>query len=46
MGRNTFNSIPAKILKNCICIVFSKNVPPQLYSHNIFFIKSLDEFGG
>lgn len=27
MGRKTFDSIPAKILKNCICIVFSRNTP-------------------
>ena len=43
MGRKTFDSIPTKILKNCICIVFSRNTPLQSYN-NIFFIKSLDDF--
>ena len=43
MGRKTFDSIPAKILKNCICIVFSRNTPLQSYNI-IFFIKSLDDF--
>ncbi|AAY60889.1 Dihydrofolate reductase FolA [Rickettsia felis URRWXCal2] len=33
MGRKTFDSIPAKILKNCICIVFSRNTPLQSYNN-------------
>ncbi|HJD55458.1 MAG TPA: dihydrofolate reductase [Rickettsia endosymbiont of Pyrocoelia pectoralis] len=43
IGRKTFDHIPAKILKNCICIVFSRKIPSQ-FCNNIFFIKSLDDF--
>lgn len=44
MGRKTFNSLPSKFLKECICVVFSRNETLQSYNNNIFLIKSLDNF--
>lgn len=43
MGRKTFNSLPSKFLKECICIVFSRNETLQSYD-NVFLVKSLDDF--
>lgn len=44
MGHKTFDSPPPKILQNCICIVFSKNIPTQSFDNDVFFVKSLDKF--
>jgi dihydrofolate reductase len=43
MGRKTFNSIPPKILRDCINIVFSRNIK-TISNNNVFFMESLDEF--
>ncbi|ABE04114.1 diadenosine tetraphosphatase [Rickettsia bellii] len=42
MGHKTFDSLPPKILQNCICIVFSRNTPTS--DNDVFFVESLDEF--
>ncbi len=43
MGHKTFDALPSRISQNCICIIFSKNIPTQSSDHGVFFVKYLDE---